>query len=276
MNWSKDKVLAMPELTQDFDKDFDEITLALRQDYAASPYAFLRFGDGEAAIMQGNYHKAKSDGWQASEVHPAWIHRLTSALHLRVLTSHNPVPPAIYYGISSEEHHGGLHDFYKNIVGNVGVTFAEIFSFANWKKTKNWDLSKYRIVHQNAEHPYKVPAKAVLMDWDVAAFANDLVLDDDSRPILVSAGPVAKSIIDYYVRYSLQLYGELKSTIIDVGSCIDPFTRGRPTRRFHRGVDADWKPKWELPKPEHETPDGVNSFVGEGAVEAPKPSGDSP
>lgn len=257
--WNKKKTIAQePSFTQCFDGDFLEVTKALRPGYVGDNYAFMRFADGEAAIMQGKNHKAKSDKWQASEVHHKWRTYLTGSIRLmrdlEFVTGDNP----IRLGLSAEGHHGraahnwlldqAIADYDREKFPMDRVTFAEIFCFANYERTKDWDLSDYRLVHQNAEDErYRCPATAVVQDWPLIPFVRGLLDDSDTRPILVSSGPVSKAIIAEFVRMTFNQYekAKLPATIIDVGSAIDPITRGRPTRRFHRGVDADWVPMWE-------------------------------
>lgn len=252
--WSKSKTIDQtPSFTQDFDSDFDEVTKAMRKDYIGENYAFMRFGDGEFALMMGRNHKAKSDKWQSSEVHQMWNEYLWEAIRCKqeYAAIGSKTTDVIRYGISSEGHHGAethqkLMYWIKGAakIPDSHITYAEIFCFANYERTKEWDLSKYRVVHQNAEDDrYRVPSTAVVQHWAVDSFVKGLVHDKDTRPILVSAGPVSKAIIWEFTRKSK---GPLPASIIDVGSAIDPITRGRPTRRFHRGVDTDWKPQWEI------------------------------
>lgn len=227
----------LPICRQDFDADFDAITAGLRRGYSGPPYALVRFGDGEAAIMLGDPHTAKSDGWEFR----GGINLMAPAL----LEAARCSLPGYYIGITAEEHHPCQHRYLRETVvtSEERITFAELFIFANYER---WQLLPKRphikVGPFNCDHC--VPWDAVMAGWDHRPLVDHLIARADA-PILVAAGPIANILIhDYWLRCP----PERKQVILDVGSAMDEKIKGRRTRRYQspRSDKRQWRPKFRL------------------------------
>lgn len=230
----------MPVFRQDFDADFDAVAAALSPEYDGPSFALARYADGEDAIMDGRPHVAKSDHWRfdgegafglAAELHAS----LTCDL------------PGWHVGITAEEHHpqihGSLLDEAK--VPMDRVTFAELFIFANYRRWRKLSIKHCFIVAPSEKativvHPNAVnrhPVELYDLAFKLIAWAK--------RPILLAAGPAACVIAHIYWQ---RCPPEDRQVILDVGSALDPFLKGRKTRQYHHPnkPQASWRPKWKL------------------------------
>lgn len=228
-------------LTQHFSTDFDLLTAGLRKGYRGEPYAFVRFGDGEYAIMRGQRHVAKSDGWIAPAGDGKPNHwrllggRLVSCLWESL--------PGFCMGITAHEHHPDCFDWLiANSMAAVDkTTYAEIFIFANYQRFLAIDLSDCILVGPNCGL-FDIPRDAVMTGWDHRSTV-DLLIKHAGAPILVAAGPMANIIIhDYWLRCP----PERKRVILDVGSAISSLIHGRRTRSYHKTghPQRSWTPRF--------------------------------
>jgi hypothetical protein len=249
-----------PVCRQDFDADFEAMTAGLKPGYDGPAYAFTRYGDGEAAIMRGRRHVAKSDGW-VWPADPAVARddenrgtdtydetKLPTQLWLAMTED----VPGWYVGVTAEEHHPDDHDWMVDWVfddrGHMTedrVTFAELFIFANHARFKALDLRHCRIVgpRQHVDPFLRVPRDAITSGWDWRPLV-DYLIRGQASPIVVAAGPLAKVLIhDYWLRCPL----DRRQVIIDAGSAISHLFGSRPIRTYQKGgPQSQWRPKWSL------------------------------
>jgi hypothetical protein len=208
----------LPRFIHDFAADFGQLIKA------DEPFAFVRFHDGEYALIQGIVYDAKS-GWSVDG--PSWLQ-----FPLRDALEQDPSLDGYYIGISPPSDCSEAASFYRQKVKLPGwrLTFATMFQAANYKKMAQL-LRRY-------ENPYVVackngdaivPENGVRSGWDVDALVAKL-LKIEGRPIFVAAGPCANVIIHKY--WKQQDPGK-RVTIIDVGSAIDKDIHGRSTRPVH-------------------------------------------
>lgn len=228
--------MGLPICRQDFAADFDALTVGLRRGYDGPPYAFVRFGDGEAAIMRGDPHAAKSDGWEFR----GGVNLLAPVL----LAAARCSLPGFYIGISAEEHHQDAHRYLRQTVVTTAerITFAELFIFANYDRWRSLDLRHCLTVGSGGV--FYVPPDAVVTDWDYRPTV-DALIGEAGGPILVAAGPVANALIyDYWLRCP----PDRRQVVLDVGSAIDERMKKRRTRRYHApGSDKRrWRPLFSL------------------------------
>ena len=235
----------LPSLRKDFDADFDALTQGLLPGYSGPPYAFARYADGEAAILRGESHRAKSDGWRVNgRSIPAIQSRLRGSLECEL--------EGWRVGVTADSHHPQDHEFLLGMAGarDQDITFAEIFVFANWKRFKSLDLSACRFIGAGAESQgargFAIPPDAVEQDgFDTSAAVDWMVAG--SGPILLAAGPIAKIIAwDYWKATAGG--GVRRDVCVDVGSAVSPMLRGRRTRRYHSQASSlnSLVPVWEV------------------------------
>jgi hypothetical protein len=224
----KDAVL----LTQSFDSDFKTLTDALSPHYNGSAFAFSRYADGEAAIIFGREHKAKSDGWHWTGAKSDLPERLLDSLHCDLFGWH--------VGITCEDHHRLDHHALLKEVRTPFVTFAEIFIFANYQRFCRLDLSHCLTIGFKGE--IKTPKTPDDPAW--AKTIDDLVpfMAECNRPMLVSAGPWACVLIhEYWKRCPKQL----RRVVLDVGSALNTGRRTRTYQKPSSGLNS-WVPRWKL------------------------------
>lgn len=228
----------LPRFIQDFGADLGQFIRA------TEPFAFVRFHDGEYALLQGVPYDAKS-GWSVDG--PTWIQfPLEEALVESQLDNY-------YIGISPPCDHSEAAAWYRPRVKlpKWKTTFATIFQGANYKKvhqlTRKYE-NPFIVACKNAD--VTVPENGLRKGWDVNAVVEKL-LRVEGRTILVSAGPLANIIIHKYWKTQDPLK---RTTIIDIGSAIDIDIHGKPTRRFHnpdspeRNHVCDWE-TWHAHQP---------------------------
>lgn len=228
-------------LRQSFDDDFEPLVAGLRPGYSGPPYAFARYADGEAAIMFGRPHAAKSDGW-------AWPAGKRSLLTDTLWAGFLSSLPGWHVGITAEEHHPADHAalLSRVQVPMSQVTLAEIFIFGNHERFRGLDLSGCHIVGPGGDFP--IPRDAMATDWLWHDFTRELI-ERATRPILVAAGPLANAIIYDYWRWTEPARERGKrQVILDVGSAAAHLLHRRRIRAWQRPGDprADWRPKWKV------------------------------
>jgi hypothetical protein len=240
-------------LEQDFSRDFDLLTAGLHPGYSGPPYSLARFADGEAGIMRGRGHVAKSDGWEYPSG-PCWEtcggadalpRKLVDSLACDLLGYH--------VGLTAEEHHPDDHNFLEDFCDEFSGppasrrTFAEIFLFDNWPKFRELDLSHCFVV--GPEGDYSIPRDSVASyGWrEIASGVVKHLVSHVRQPILIAAGPLANAIIhEYWQRACGEKWCQV---ILDVGSAISHILHpGRRIRAFQRPSDprANWRPRWKL------------------------------
>lgn len=201
---------------QDFTADFNAIV------EAQGPFGFIRFNDGEHAILQGLAYRSAS-GWGVSEVSPWLQGELRDALV-------NP-PEGVYIGISSPCCIAQAAAYYRTVVRVPPhhVTFASLFSHRNFRRVGAL-FARYPdpviVAPRNAD--FLVPPDGVAHEWDIDRLVKNLL--DVDRPIFVAAGPCANLII---TRYWKAQSPEKRQAILDVGAAIDRRIHGQVTRAYN-------------------------------------------
>lgn len=224
-------------LVQDFSADFESLTGALCPSYIGS-LAFARYADGEAAIMRGKPHNAKSDGWR-------WRSAWKSALPDRLLEALRYNAHGWHLGITAEDHHAKDHAYLMNEVRVEPqfVTFAEIFIFANYQRFIRLNLDHCLTIGQRCD--VDVPGRPDDPAW--AQTIDDLVpfMVQCSRPMLVSAGPWACVLLHEYWKRCPQ---SMRRVVLDVGSALDEQHKKRWTRGYQdpESERYKWVPRWRV------------------------------
>lgn len=234
---------ATPVLAKNFRDDFSQLIAGLHEDYEGPPYAFTRYGDGEAAIIfRDSRHAAKSDGWNF----PGGATQLGSDL----LEAISIDDPCWLIGHSSEPHHSKWHKRLAALAAHRPpecVTFAEVFMFGNYsrfvrawraKSTKPYTVcSMRRILPDPFDARWPAMRKMIVGQW--------LELPP-GQPILVAAGPQACVLIADYWRATANA-PDRRAILLDVGSVLDVELYGRRTRKYQntRNRLHAWEPTWK-------------------------------
>lgn len=247
---------------QKFVADFSAITSRIE---SGTPFAFVRFGDGEDAIIRGRRHVARSDGW-------IWPHGgLGADADLPDLLYRSLVggcdDPDWFVGVSAFKHHQKSHEFYLRELKMYGpdmsrVTFAEIFSFSNYTRFLGWteriggiSRARFSICGPGSNTTYRVPFDAMQSlssggkpgAAEIAKqVADEMMIDSMAGvrlPIFVAAGPLANLIIQ---RYWTECNPARRRTIIDVGSALANYLHGRRNRGYQNPNESKsrWQPQF--------------------------------
>lgn len=238
---------------QDFAADLDAATAGLMPGYAGPPYALVRHGDGEAAIIAGRFYQTKADGWRwpGGKCEPTG---LRSALLDALMYSGD----GWHVGLPCPRHEPQLFRELRPLVcvPRERLTFAKIFSDGNYSRfrmrlaaamelgTQPFCVGSRHQAKYRFDVDFEVPG-----DWmqEIAKGAEWLslvetvvdVLQVIRRPILVAAGPLAKVIIH---RYWVTTPPENRQVIIDAGSAIDELVKDRRYRvkAYDRSAKHVW------------------------------------
>ncbi len=233
--------------THDFAADFDVLMRAID----GPPFAFARFADGEAALLRGCEHHAKSDGWRASGgAVPRLVEGLTLAIECEL--------PGWHVGITAETHHEREH---AELLGMVTlpesrVSFAELFIFGNYSRAVLLlsSIPQFRVVGAGArdafgERGFDIPPDATAdPKFDIEPALEWMLAGEG--PLLLSAGPVAKWLAYEYWWSTHWSHDEYRRYhCIDVGSALSQTLRGRATRAYHKKSSdlRNWSPDWKNP-----------------------------
>jgi len=198
---------------QDFRRDFEQF------DFSGPPFAFARFADGERAICMGQAVEG-ADGWRYAGGASPFQEALLAALRFN--------DRDYYIGISDGCCDAAAKEWYlRQITLPLShVTFSNIFVNGNYERFKRLDLSAAATVAPEGAD-YWVPQDVVGSNFDIDQLVARLLAV--KRTILVSAGPASAIIIHRYWQYAPP---ERRQAIVDVGSAIDEWTKGRRTRQY--------------------------------------------
>lgn len=243
--------LRLPAISHSFSRDYDALTAGLRPGYAGAPYSFVRYGDGEYAIMTGTFHRAKTDGWKWRNGE-TWISRA-------LRTTISDAPPGYYVGIVSEPHNPTLHHRLLRLVGTpqCNVTFAELFCFANYRRWKGEVAEIVKgccVVGSYDTADIQVPARP--QQW-TEGLVEQVVREmmercprGTVRPFIFAAGPMSNIVIWEYWRATQGTYQKpyQRQVVVDVGSAMDEHFGRFKTRHHHwmRLRISRWKPNWKM------------------------------
>jgi len=203
------------KFTHDFVKDFDAIV------NEREPFAFVRFHDGEHAILNGLPYRAASK-W-TSRGNDVWFKdELFEVLKCDV--------DGFYLGISPPCCTPQAAEYYRRFAAVEKTTFATIFQAQNYKR---WRALRKRfnnaVLIGSGACDIVVPANGVSQKWEIDAVVSQMLGID--KPFLVAAGPCANIII---YRYWAQQEYSKRQTAIDVGAALDQEIHKVPTRPYHK------------------------------------------
>ena len=184
------------------------------------PFALIRFGDGEAALIDGVAHRS-ADTWETTG--PSWLQReLRDTLFsdMSRFCMGLPTPCCFPSGMRLTQVSGAPRSH---------QTFATLFMHANLPRGNHLQEHFPQAVVVNDRYgDIKIPSDGVSTPWDLDAVVSQLQRVT-SGPILLAAGPCS-NILAY--RYWQRQPVSKRVSIIDVGSTLDVLD-GRWSRHYH-------------------------------------------
>ena len=195
--------------------DFDAV-LSARE-----PFALVRYGDGEGAILAGRMHNAPGDGWRVEAGGSPWLREgLLAALTRNA--------EGFCVGLPS----GCCLRDYLGLHAQCGApkhqrTFATLFLHGNLKRMRDL-VARFEPVIVGQLGQIGVPARGAQDGCDLDAVVTQMLAVE--RTIFVSAGPLANLFID---RYWQRQEPARRQIVLDVGSALDHHITGVPTRYYH-------------------------------------------
>lgn len=204
--------------TQEHAEDFTAVLTATK------PFAMIRFGDGELALLDGRVHKS-ADSWTATG--PVWLQgELYETLQTKLDRIALGLPPACCLS-------RGLKLRGAAQVPKRMQTFATLFMHGNLPRMKQFrDRYANAVIVNDKYGDIKIPSDGVTEKWDLNAIVAKL-LEVRDRPILLSAGPCANLIA---LRYWTRQDPLDRVPIIDVGSALDVL-HGYSNRHYHGNMN---------------------------------------
>lgn len=186
---------------------------------APSPFAFVRFGDGEISILRGHKYTS-ADRWAITGWSKCWFED-----ELRAIWGASS--PGFCVGIPTR---CCLAPFGFPGCGapESQQTFATLFLHANTPKIGAlYEAFPDPVVVSSSYGELRVPPDGVTIPWDLDGLVARLL--ESTRPIFLAAGPCANVIA---WRYWQRQTPSRRVSILDLGSALD-FLQGRSTRGYH-------------------------------------------
>ena len=205
----------------DFIVDLDTL---IHEAEHGEPFAFVRFNDGERAILQ-NTPIPTADGWRVGD--PVMRRMMGDALNYK--------SPAYYKGITCQCCDPEGAEYYHRVLAEDArrLTFANLFVNGNAERAFEWIeglATNWCVVSSYWGSDVRVPARwDAIRDLEHYVFGEVVRLIEQNRPILIAAGPLGKLLLH---RYWTRVNDYGRHTIIDIGSVLDPVFRGK-SRNYH-------------------------------------------
>lgn len=225
------------ENTKHFLRNYNQsLMFFLKKINKKEPFALIRLGDGEYNILIDN----------SLSVNEGWNYKSGSILNKHLIEAINLDYKNVYYGISAPCDSKYVNTYYRNNLKNSSnLTFANILCNSNYIKFKNFiENTDGNIVLIGCSKPddqyigrlkiidyYRISSNLV-DKWDEEykihfEETQNLARRYKGQLFFISGGPVAKVLI--YKMYE----ANPKNIYLDVGSAIDPYTKGVKTRPYH-------------------------------------------
>jgi hypothetical protein len=219
-----------------FDHNFaTDFELIVERWRSGIPFAFSRFGDGEAAILRARERPFRTtrptERWQSDQLQGAF----RKALHASLVAKLDDYVVGILCphcsDISSEYLWKQVPDHDRS-----RFTFAEIFGNANWPRVDWVELlgqtSTFVVgssKRADLQIPIDLPTSMDRIEEVVVALLKV------EAPIALCAGPAANVIVHQYWE---RQPADRRQVCIDFGSTIDPWLHGDRTRGHH--AEGSW------------------------------------
>jgi hypothetical protein len=186
------------------------------------PFAFVRFCDGEQAIME-NKDIRTADGWKVGN---EWMRKAMKEAFLADL-------PGYHRGIACPCCWPEGAAWFRGALINLDVTtYSNLFVNGNYDTALPWLRGLARnwcVVSSAWGSDIRVPADwSSIRDLDTYVSSTVIRMLSQRRPMLVAAGPLGKVLIHKCWEGS-----HVQRTILDIGSALDPDFFGKGNRGYH-------------------------------------------
>jgi len=220
----------------DFRKDLERVIASID---AGTPFALVRFGDGEGTMLRQAENEAPK---KVQGVHEAWDTRAIDAGFRKDLEASLVADlPGYCIGISCVRCDTMSNRYYREKiqVPEERWTFAELFGWANYDRAH---VEFARILRSGAclvtcgpHADYEIPPNlCVIPGWSDADIIGQLLKED--RPVLVAAGPGACTLIHHYWKAQKP---DKRVPIVDIGAVLDPVIHDGEISRCYQ-QDGHW------------------------------------
>jgi hypothetical protein len=200
-------------------------------------FAIIRPGDGEYAVMN-DVTLTASDKWtfkSGSALRTDLHHAIKTVVDLNG-----------FLGISCRTCSNEIYEYYMKTHPTAHFTYANIFVNANWNTWIAFMRNIKRPITyigpgalsertQNINIVRHIPVDELLVDtWDarrtevITKMVKEFT-EHSNQLYMISAGPIAKILV------SIGMDVNDKNTYIDLGSCIDLYTKGSSNRQYYEG-----------------------------------------
>ncbi len=205
-------------------------------------FAFVRYGDGELMLMNGNAVGTNTQAYQVDK----WAspnHLTKLGIDLAVTLEH--YESNYYYGIPAPTDNVEIYNNFKNVIkcNEENLTFANLLINANYvdMKERLYQIKREVILicneHAKIENfPFNVieftpfPNDCVnFWESNGEVFKNNILEkygNYNDKLFIISCGPASEIIIDMLYK------NNPNNTYVDVGSAIDEFVHGYQTRPY--------------------------------------------
>ena len=220
------------KFAQDFKKDLTVLTDALLR---GDRFAFIRFGDGESAILRQRERpfNVKRDGetWSSARVSEPTRVQLQEALEADLPELYVATICPACSGQSSEP----LRRHVRCPIERQ--TYAEIFGNANFGTLRRYLTllrSSVFLVSSHSTADIRIPVDLIERPQEIEFVVRLLLSNPPKKPIALAAGPAA-----CIIGHQLWLNGHrVLPTVVDVGALLDPVLWGTNTRHYMPGGSA--------------------------------------
>lgn len=238
------------KFTQSFAVDTDPIRFRIQPSGRSEPFAFVRFGDGESAIVAGRPYQTDADGWKYAGGDSELRRELIASL------SHDAAGWCV--GLPSPnrepEHYDECLPFVR--VPQERRTFAKLFSDQNANPWRDWFRGQWPgnafVVGSRSRYGHESRADVLVSPtwvmefggWESDPTGPTLVKEllDVRVPIYLSCGPMANIVARKYweATEGPEWIGK-RQPIIDAGSSIDPIVKGHTGRVYDNLGQHLWR-----------------------------------
>lgn len=213
-------------LARNFAADFAAVKAAFA---ARERFAFVRFGTGEQAVIEGRPVLRTASGWHWPGGDTAY-HR-----EMKAAWEYGGLDPGWFVGMSCPCCNPYEFRFYAktNRTPLDHLTFATLFMGSNWPAARQWakELVARREVILVGPLLGSITVPKNVMEPQEFDYEKVLAaMLESEKPMLLAAGPLAKILAWRYWTWP----GSPRQTVIDIGSTLDIEMFGAPTRHYMR------------------------------------------
>lgn len=228
----------MPSFRHDMRDDLETVIKAIEEH---EPFALVRFGDGEGSMLRMPSAGQECQKWVKRDYEEWDVKQLAPRFRSDLLKSVEADMDGYCIGINCGRCDllGRRFCLEHMRISEDQMTFAELFGWVNYDRAHEAFLSIHNngscLVTCGPEADYEIPHDiCVRRDWTEDKVVGELL--NESRPILVAAGPGACTIIH---KYWQRQEPTKRVPIVDIGSVLDPVIHDGEISRCYQ-IDGHW------------------------------------